>query len=279
MKTLLVPTDFSREAQAGLEYAAALSLTINARIILLHAFQLGVTDLLYTQIVPATRSFKESARDQLQLAGNVINNMTNQVPHCIVEEGTLGDAIAKTRREHKIDYIVMGTHGAKGLRKIITGSHTSRIIHNASCPVLSIPQETKFHGLKKISFATRYTRSDITELRALAEFARPFNAEIEVFHLFDINEDRIEQIMQTFGNTTRKQITYNKLKFQALQGTSVHSSMQNYLETEKPDLLAVSTRKRQFLERLAEPGLSDRISFECQVPLLVFHQLPDPFIL
>lgn len=278
MKTVLVPLDFSHEAGSGLEYAAALSVGTDLKIILVHAFHMSLAEELYTRIVPASASFKEDVRNQLLLYRDTISSKTGHIPRCLVEEGSLCEVIRKVQNEHKIDYIVMGTRGTKGLRKLFAGTHTSHILHSASCPVISVPLGTRFAGLKNISFATSYHRSDIAELTILREFAGPFKTTIRIFHLSGANEDPTGQIMNAFEKNVRRQISYDHLEFQIVNKKSGFKTMQDYIEVEKPDLLAISTRKRQYLERLLAPGLSDTLSFECKVPLLIFHQRTDPVI-
>lgn len=278
MKTILVPTDFSHEAGAGVEYAAALAGKGDYKLILLHGFHLNAADILYTQIVPATHSFRNAARDQLQLTADLISSKVKIQPECIFEEGALGDVISKVVKKRKIDFIIMGTHGAKGLKKLFLGSHTSNIIRNAQCPVISVPQKFSFKGLKKVAFATNYHRDDIEELRSLVDLVKPFHARIDIIHAAGVQEDPLSQIINSFENNVKKQIPYSQLYFQVIKGTPVLETLHTYLDTEKPDLFAISTRKRLLIGRLAGPGISETLSLECRFPLLIFHQATPPLV-
>lgn len=278
MKTILVPTDFSPEAGAGLEYAAAIAGEGDYKLILLHAFQLNTADFLYTQIVPATHSFRDAARDQLQLTRDLVSSKVKIQPEYIFEEGALGDIINKIVKKRKIDFIVMGTQGAKGLKKLFLGSHTSGIIRNADCPVISVPQKIRFVRFKKVAFATNYHRDDIKELRFLADLVKPYHAHIDIIHAAGVQEDPLSKVIRSFENNVKKQIDYSRLSFRIIKGTPVLETLHTYLDTEKPDLFAVSTRKRLLIERITGPGISETLSLECSFPLLIFHQATPPLV-
>ncbi|WP_317897687.1 universal stress protein [Aurantibacillus circumpalustris] len=278
MKIILVPTDFSPEAEAGLEYAVALAGREDYRLILLHAFHLDTADILYSQIVSTVQSFKDVALEQLQLTRDLISSKVKIQPECIFEEGALGDVVNKIIKKRKIDFIIMGTHGAKGLKKLFFGSNTSGIIHNARCPVISVPQDLRFKNFSKIVFATNYHREDIEELRLVVDLVKPNNAYINVIHATRTPDNRLSPIMQAFEGNVRKHIHYPYFSFQMLKGNQTQETLSKYLETEKPDLFAISTRKRQFIERLAGPGISETFSLECHFPLLIFHQATPPLV-
>jgi nucleotide-binding universal stress UspA family protein len=53
------------------------------------------------------------------------------------------ELIAKAAREVEADLIVVGTHGWGGFRSAVLGSVAHGLLHDACCPVLSIPPETR----------------------------------------------------------------------------------------------------------------------------------------
>lgn len=56
----------------------------------------------------------------------------------VVLQGHVAEEILAFSREHKIDLIVIGTHGYRGLKKMLMGSVADEVIKHASCPVLSL---------------------------------------------------------------------------------------------------------------------------------------------
>ncbi|CAN5532599.1 hypothetical protein BH23BAC1_BH23BAC1_33470 [soil metagenome] len=75
--------------------------------------------------------------------------------------GLLDENIKALSEELDIDLVVMGTTGATGLKEVFLGSNTSHAIENLDCPVLAIPEHTKFSPINKIFYATDFQSEDI----------------------------------------------------------------------------------------------------------------------
>src|SRR5690554_7798049 len=61
----------------------------------------------------------------------------------VMAEGQVVTRITAIAKVEEVDYIVMGTTGATGLKEVFLGSVAAGVIDNAPCNVLSIPEEVK----------------------------------------------------------------------------------------------------------------------------------------
>jgi nucleotide-binding universal stress UspA family protein len=59
----------------------------------------------------------------------------------LVREGPAADEVLQVAREKNADLIVMATHGRTGVRRLLLGSVTEKVIHTAPCPVLAVRSE------------------------------------------------------------------------------------------------------------------------------------------
>jgi universal stress protein A len=143
---ILVPTDFNPASDAALAYAKELALKYEARLTLLHV----VTDPVATgawapdvyvpasaemgeRVLRATRERLEAALTPEQRARFAVRIETwIGVPAQIIED---------IAREQKVDLIVMGTHGRRGLSHMVLGSVAERVVRHAPCPVLTTHAE------------------------------------------------------------------------------------------------------------------------------------------
>jgi universal stress protein A len=143
---ILVPTDFSPASDAALAYAKELALRFDARLTLLHV----VTDPLATGAwapdvyVPASAEmsdrFLRTARERLEAALTA----EERAQFAVVIEARIGVpavVIREFAREQKVDLIVMGTHGRRGLSHMLLGSVAERMVRHAACPVLTTHAE------------------------------------------------------------------------------------------------------------------------------------------
>ena len=142
IRTILVPTDFSRDADLAIHTAHRLlaPLERDARLILLHAFNLPIEYTAYGPIptsvsylldtgLEAERRLYETA-EPLQREGLAIDT--------VAREGDPAHVIAEEAEQRGADLIAMGTRGLSGLRHLVLGSTAERVVEYAPCPVMTI---------------------------------------------------------------------------------------------------------------------------------------------
>lgn len=136
MQHLLVPVDFSTYAETALTYAMTLASKLGARLTLMHVIHLaplGVAEggavLPYLEAVEAqAQAGMADYRERVQAAGLKVD--------VVIVHGVPFQSIIDTAIEHKVDLIVMGTHGRTGLRHVLLGSVAEKVVRLAPCPVL-----------------------------------------------------------------------------------------------------------------------------------------------
>jgi len=139
-KTILVATDFSEHADQALEYAAGLAAKLGASLHLVHATAIpgfGAHDigLAYTQM--AIDEMTKAARDTLDAQAARYRDRVS-IESSRVELGDARDVIERVAEQIDADLIVMGTHGRRGLRRMLLGSVAESVVRSAPCPVLTI---------------------------------------------------------------------------------------------------------------------------------------------
>jgi nucleotide-binding universal stress UspA family protein len=279
MKTYLVPTDFSEHAENALHFAILLAQKQKANILLMHAIQ--------PPIPVASEPFNVMQIEKEQLRKEAEHNLRSQaikIKHAggikydiLITEGEPVDAIIKAARNKRTNMIIMGTQGAGSFEGVIFGSVASHIIRKAEQPVLAIPVEAVFsHEIKKITFATDYRDSDLRAIGHLAGIAFNLNAQLNILHVSEenIEPDKEMKLMSDFMNKVTKEVDYNNLSFQVLQGKHVEERLEKYMEDESTDLLVVSTRHRFFLERLFKSSLAKQLVQKTTIPVMAYHYNP-----
>ncbi|MFN3597653.1 MAG: universal stress protein [Rubricoccaceae bacterium] len=141
---LLVPTDLSPGADAALAYAVRIAETSGADIHLFH-----VVEALTPGRGPATSSVSMTvaawAEETRAQALEQMRARAAQYPGVRVMTerptyGATGDAILEAARRIGADLIVMGTHGRRGLRRLVLGSVAEDVVRHAEVPVLTVRQ-------------------------------------------------------------------------------------------------------------------------------------------
>lgn len=139
---ILFPTDFSDPAKQALQYAMEFADRFDAELHVLHVvreivFPLPEASTSWT--MPATDQRAEVDAATKQLQQEIQSEWTEQ--HRVVrlaEVGYPSENIIKYAKQHKIDLIVMGTHGHTGLSHLLLGSVAEKVVRLATCPVLTV---------------------------------------------------------------------------------------------------------------------------------------------
>ena len=144
-KTILVPHDFSASANHATAIARDEAKVHGGTLVLLHVidlpYQLSPDAVIVPEATGAPISVKQyaiqSAEAHLQdIADRLAKDGVTAIG--VIKIGTPVDEINQTVADHKIDLVVMGTHGRTGIRQLMAGSVAERVVRSSRVPVLTI---------------------------------------------------------------------------------------------------------------------------------------------
>ncbi len=143
IKRIVCPVDFSEFSATAFEYAHSLARHYNAKLFIQHVAEpfisispryvsQPVIDQVYAQqVADAEENIREMTKRRS------LNDVEHEV---ILERGAAADSILEFAAAEKMDLIAMGTHGKRGLDRLVLGSVTERVLRKAPCPVLVVPR-------------------------------------------------------------------------------------------------------------------------------------------
>ena len=143
IKNVLVATDFSEPSTSALNYARAMARSFGAQLHVLHVFEpLWITsaDVVGGGVALASmiQGLEESARKQLTDAVTEEDRRELRAEATLVTSESPAREIAHYAAEHKVDLVVIGTHGRSGLSRLLIGSVAEKVVRLAPCPVLTV---------------------------------------------------------------------------------------------------------------------------------------------
>lgn len=141
IKSILFPTDFSEGSSIALEYAIDLAKRYNAKLYLIYViYDLVKVAGWYVPHVSVDQMYKDlekGAQKEIERFGLEEMRGLKGVERTVIR-GIPHEAIVKFAKENKVDLIVMGTHGRKGVGRILFGSTAAQVVRFAPCPVLTV---------------------------------------------------------------------------------------------------------------------------------------------
>ena len=137
MKQVLVPTDFSDASDAALRYGIALARAFHAKLHLLHIPEHPRAMAIEEYPIGLVSTLRNVAHERL---GQLLTEQEYRelVPERAMRIGLPCDEIVRYAGENDIDLIVMGTHGRRGVARVLMGSVAEHVVRTAPCPVLTV---------------------------------------------------------------------------------------------------------------------------------------------
>ena len=140
---ILVPVDGSPTSSAGLREAIALARGQRASIQLVHVVDyhyLVMTGLeAGAYIEDLTASLAQSGKRILKRAEEQVRKAGVPATSVLLESPSgAADAIVRQAKKWKADLIVLGTHGRRGMRRVLIGSDAEQVVRNAPAPVMLV---------------------------------------------------------------------------------------------------------------------------------------------
>lgn len=190
IKRILMPTDFSSCAGVAFDHALVLAKQHGAELHVLHVIELHAAEPI--GLGPALPDL-EAVHERLDaMAGGEMGKLLEKHgDHPVVIKDALRRGVAAApsvvayAEEAAIDLIVLGTHGRRGLRRLLLGSVAEEVVRTAPCPVLTIhgdeaapPVESFSHIVVPHDFS-----ADSDRALALAHELVPSGGRIDVVHV------------------------------------------------------------------------------------------------
>lgn len=200
IKNILFTTDFSASSEAALRYAHAIARRYGSKVHILHVLapepRLAVPlDKFPSEFDTARHSATEQMVRLLQ--GDPLQG----VPHdALLERGEISEVIQSIIQQHDIDLVVAGTHGHRGIKKVVLGSVAEQIFRLATCPVITIGPEAGRDGIgegefPRIVFATDFSPASVSALPWALSLAQENQAQLTLLHVIqEVSEAGLEYL-------------------------------------------------------------------------------------
>lgn len=260
IRTILVPYDFSDCATNALRVAAKIARRTGARIEVVHLYE-QMTDF-HTE----NQKLREEIEERLETIPQLLFLKDIELKKYMLRQLSLNDMF-KNENLLSADLIVMGTHGATGLRGIV-GSNTQRIVRQAPMPVLVVKNHIEDFDLKDVVFASNFSTADIEKFETFLPLLDLFDPSI---HLVKVNTPRafersddsnkaIDNFLQRHPLKKYTATIYNDL--------SIEEGILNFAKGIDADMITMATHGRTGFFQVVNGSLTEDIVNHTNFPVL-----------
>lgn len=280
MKNILLPTDFSSNSKLAITYALSLFKDQECRFFFLHIHPIPPysgagsnirrrAGAMHDEILAQSKIELNELLDEL--IARFSNPLHAFVP--LVKYDFFVDGIRKAVWDHKIDFIVMGTKGASGLKKLTLGSNTGDVITKVQCPLIAVPEATSIpQGPIEIAFATDFRISyDTKVMDTLIEVVGLMDAHLDVVHV-NGGEDALDKQQRTNKQGLEERLEGMAHSYFHLKGSELETAVQHFIQAREIGMLAMIAKNLNFFQRILFRPRIEKISYHTEVPFLVLHE-------
>lgn len=263
MKNLLVPTDFSNNADNAVQYAMELASLLGASITLVHTYKVYSTSGMFISVESYLK--KDAARQMLETYEMVEKKLGKERVESKIIRGDTIPVIADMANKSDYDLIVMGTQGASGLEEIFTGTTTNGVLKKSKKPVLAIPEGYRYSSIQNIVLAIDQKGISVSRiLSPLIKIAQKADAHVRIFHK-DLGDDDkgIDPSIELYLEAIEHSFHYD------LDDDNLNASINQFAKDYKADMLVMVRRQRSFLEQVFHVSATTMEAFSSPVPLLI----------
>jgi nucleotide-binding universal stress UspA family protein len=275
---ILVPTDFSEEANNAFEVAVQLARRTGASIKALHIIEPPYSTSFNAMgtYVPAPAmedvfivQLMDQSRRRMQ---ELVQRGRFQDIH-LEHEVDVDRVINKIRRvveEEGFDLVVMGSQGVHGMDEMLIGSNTEKVVRLASCPVLTVKQRIEHFEVRNILFPTNF-EDDLSPVVARAKEAQQlFGAELHLLHVNTPGNFGSSRALRDRMLAFAEQHQLRNFTINIWNDASEEDGVLHFADQANVDLIMMVTHGRTGLRRLLSGSITEGLVNHSVKPVLTF---------
>lgn len=276
MKKIIVLIDFSEHSEYALETAASIAKTHNGELIVLHMLELS--NAVYTA---SRSSMGEEAVFYLKLAEQKMSKFLDRpflegieiTP--VIKHFKVFKEINEIVDEQQVDLIVMGSHGASGVKEVLVGSNAEKVVRHANIPVLIVKQNPILVEFNTAIFASDFSDEAVEAyIKAKAVFEK-LDATMNLIYVNTPDTSfkssiEIDRLVSSFLKKADGNLE-SLSDVHVVSDYSVEQGILNFANNIGADLIAVATHGRKGLAHFFEGSISEDIANHSTLPVMTFR--------
>ena len=276
MKTILVPTDFSEQANNALDFAVDIARhTGDTQVQVIHIMEgLGHYSFNTTGEVGYTEDEKEIVLSQvLESSNKQLTELINKEEYADVslegkvEVGNPYKGISKEIARCGAELVVMGTRGSSGLTEILIGSNTEKVVRYSKCPVITVKDPIKFDNIRDIVFATNLTEDQTEIVERIKKMQSLMGATVHLlkvntpnhFHTDRQTREEFDKFVDKHGFTDYTTNIYNE--------ATEEDGILYFAEDVHACMIAIGTHGRTGLLHLLSGSIAEDLVNHSRIPV------------
>lgn len=197
-RPVLVTWDFTEKSGFALEHGVSLAKILGTYVALIHI----------------VKKAKEIAEGEKKIASVVeeTQKKSDVKAIAVVKAGTIFTTISEVATDLNAEMVIMGTHGMKGMQKLI-GSWALKVIAGSKVPFIVVQAPPTSHGFQKVVFPIDFRRENKEKINWLFHIGRLYNSKFFIVKA-KVTDAKFKKGIQSNLHFTEKFLKSNEIPYE-----------------------------------------------------------------
>ncbi|WP_439482225.1 universal stress protein [Cyclobacterium plantarum] len=276
MKSILVPYDFSEEAENAFQLAQELATKAACKLKLIHVIEIPTAQHFNTMgeinmednfidriymvdlVEKRKKQFKELEEKHAVKPYQFSTNLLFGNPYA---------GISSEITEVKADLVIMGSKGSSGLEELLIGSNTEKVVRHSKCPVITVKSALKAEDLKVIVFASDFSEDSKKVMKHLKNFQELLDAEIRLVKINTPNSFEKSKVSFEKINGFVKANKLTNVQIDIYNADTEEEGIIEFADEINADLIAMATHGRTGFLHLLSGSIAEDVVNSAKRPV------------
>jgi len=274
MKTIIAAVDFSENSVNAANYAADMACATGYDLMLVNV----CADTIPVAEAPAAfytleKLFEDAEKEMDALRDAVVTRTLGKIKVTgIVKRGDIIEGLRQCCLDNNTYALVMGREDMGALERLVLGSRTVSAVQHLSCPMIAVPPDAKFTGIRNIGLACDFR--DVIETLPVPEIknlVKETKAALHVLHVSDETGDEFDATTIEESGWFQDMVGDLKPQYHFIKGKDADAGVMDFADKNHLDLLIVIPKKHGLLGRLLKHSHSKSLVLHAHVPVMALH--------
>lgn len=273
MKKILIPIDFSDLSRYAYELGKQLQAVLDAELHFIHVINLPSHILtnkegeLFDDDEMDVRPFREARQQAEAKLAQWISGDRKMVYKVLY--GHINDSLLSYAKSIKADMVLMGTHGAFGMKEFFTGSHAEYLAMHADMPILSLKGNLS-KGIERMLLAADFTATVPANIDLLLALRQALKAQIYLLQIQLKGKKRSEVDIQTRMSAFAEKHGLEEVSYAIFPADDLEEGIVRFAANNNIDLIAIGSMQRTGLNKLINGCISADLVNHVEKPIFTF---------
>lgn len=274
-KRILMPYDFSKNADKALSHAAFMSSLLKCDLYLLHVISKSeMLDILLPVFkLKNNQVLINLVSEKLEAVCVKVRKDYGIKAKPLVSTGNITSEIVSMCEENKIDLVVMGTQGSNSKSDLFLGSNAYRLITKSEIPVMTVKEMSAKKGYSNILLPIDLSENTRQKVDYAVSMAKAFKAKITVLGLYDENEKDHKFKLEAYAKQIEGLCKSQKVSVETYVDKTNHrvGKTNTFAKKHKVDLIITMTDQKRGGKLLELNSYDHELVHSSKCPVISIH--------